>query len=164
MDHRWAPGQPTGGDLQECTSYHAHSGQFYYNQCTYKNCFVCSWKTEPLFSLRGLCSDTQIDHQYVLLPQQIYDGNIFFLGFGSTNIIFSQKIKSWLIVDDQATDLLKSENIMPKKILGSLQLGKFSNHLPIGTHFWNLTDKCDKIMALKLTHVGKINIEKLINL
>ena len=28
-----------------------------------------------------------------------------------------------------------------------------AHHLPVGTHFWNLTDNCNKVLQLKLTQV-----------
>ena len=152
----WKPGQPNGGDLQECTVYSTEDAKYSDIECSVKTCYVCVWKKEPLFSLRGLCFDTEIDHQYVLIPQHKYDGNMFFFGFGNSNIIFSNEMRSWLIVANTAEDLLNSGvNTKSLHILGIMQLEKHSNNIvPIGTHFWNLTDRCDRIMALKLTHVS----------
>ena len=92
---------------------------------------------------------------YVLLPQS--DGSIVLYGFKNNKIIFHQKSRTWLIVEDSQPidELLNSANTMTiDKIVGTLQLGKFDHHIPIGTHSWNLTDRCDGILSLKLTHVS----------
>ena len=150
----WSPGQPNGGDLQQCSTYRRISGKYYDCSCLYKSCFVCSWRYQPLFTLRGLCSKSQIDTQFVLRPQLDYDKNIFFYGLGKNSLIFDKEKNAWLIVED---DLIGLENTAarPKNILGTLLLDSYdSNHTPVGTHQWNLTDKCNNVLPLKLTSVS----------
>ena len=64
MEKMWRPGQPNGGNLQECALYHGEDGNYYDDQCSYKSCFVCSWDKRPVFTLRGLCTDSNIDMKY----------------------------------------------------------------------------------------------------
>ena len=152
----WLPGQPNGGDIQKCSTYQKSSGKYIDVSCLYKSCFVCSWKYHPLFTLRGLCAKSQIETQFVLRLELEYDKNVFFYGVGKNSIIFDEEKHSWLIVEDKAKDLIGPENtsIRPKNILGTLWLDKTDNrHTPVGTQLWNLTDKCNNLLPLKLTSV-----------
>ena len=156
MNGMWQPGQPNGGSIQECTSYGSDDGNFFDVSCSYKSCFVCAWKKEPVFKLRGLCDKTNIEQFYVLLPQYAYgNGNIVLQGFGKNSILFDSKTKSWLITEgnDHIENLLKGNFTNFKKIVGILELGEFNYYLPIGKHFWNITDRCNALMPLKLTSV-----------
>ena len=155
----WFPGQPDGGDFQKCSTYTTIDGKYYDTSCLYKSCFICSWKYQPLFTLRGLCAKSQIDSQFVLRPKLEFDKNIFFYGAERNNIIFDTEKHSWLIVEDKAEDLIGPENafVRPKNILGTLWLDNSDSHqTPVGTQLWNLTDRCSNSLPLKLT---KVNIE-----
>ena len=156
----WSPGQPNGGELQKCSTYNIISGEYYDTSCLYKSCFVCSWKYQPAFTLRGLCAKSQIDTQFILRPELEFDRNVFFYGVGKNSIIFDQEKHSWLIVEDKAEDLLGPENTSarPKNILGTLWLDNSdSQQTPVGTQIWNLTDRCNTVLPLKLTHVSYRN-------
>ena len=158
LEEMWVPGQPNGGRLQNCTTFNAETGNFYDESCSYKSCFVCAWKREPVFKLRGLCDKTQIEQSYVLLPQFKY---VFFYGFERNNILYEEKTGSWLIVEDNQSveDLVDPANDMKSsKIVGTLNLDKSNNLMPIGNNFWNLTDRCNQMMPLKLTHVSIFHI------
>ena len=158
-DSSWNPGQPNGGDLQKCSTYSMITGKYYDCSCLYKSCFVCSWKYQPLFTLRGLCTKSQIDTQFVLRPKLDFDKNVFFYGVGKNSIIFDEEKQSWLIVEDKIYELIGPENspARPKNILGILWLDDSENHhihTPVGTQKWNLTDKCNNVLPLKLTSVS----------
>ena len=158
----WVPGQPNGGDLQKCSSYTSINGKYYDTSCLFKSCFVCSWKYQPIFTLRGLCPKSQIDTQFILRPQLEFDKNIFLYGVRKNNIIFDEEKHSWLIVEDKAEDLTRPENTYArtKNILGTLWLDSSdSHHTPFGTQLWNLTDRCNNLLPLKLTSVSN-NIKK----
>ena len=86
LDQMWLQGQPNGQDIQESTTFHVKNGKFDDVGSSFKSCFVCAWIKKPLFILRGLCSNSKIDHQYVLLPQVVYNDRMFFWGFGENNI------------------------------------------------------------------------------
>ena len=99
---------------------------------------------------------TQIDQHYVLLPQFDY-GGVFFYGFEKNNLVYSQVTKTWKIIQDSRSveDFLESDNsIEASKTVGTLQLDGDSNQMPIGTHHWNLTEKCSGIIKLKFTQVS----------
>ena len=124
----------------------------------YKSCFVCSWRYQPLFTLRGLCSKSQIDTQFVLRPQLDYDKNIFFYGVGKNSIVFYKEKQTWLIVEDKDHELIEPKNTLTrrKNILGTLLLDNSEKHnmdTPVGTQKWNLTE-CDSLLPLKLTSVS----------
>ena len=160
----WFQGQPDGGDFQKCSTYKTIHGKYYDTSCSYKSCFICSWKYQPLFTLRGLCAKSQIDTQFVLRPELDFDKNIFFYGVGKNSIIFDEEKHSWLIVEDKVQELIGSENTSasarPKNILGTLWFDSDeSHHTPVGTHKWNLTDKCNNVLPLKLTHVSYRNFQ-----
>ena len=158
MNPFWKTGQPNGRELQKCAGYNLQTSKFWDIDCPLKYCFVCIWEDEPLFHLKGLCKNSQIDIAYVLLPNWTYDGNFVFSGFDSTNIIFSNDNDSWLIVNDTLAEIQKAveSNLAYKpKILGKFEPDKFSNQLPIGLKLWELTDEdCRKNVSLKLTVVS----------
>ena len=152
----WEPGQPNGQDLQQCIQFSPSTGKFNDKSCSFKTYFVCKWINESVFVLRGLCKTAEIDEKYVLLPDVTYDGNLFFFGFETTNIIYRKDMNSWLIVMDLLDDLIKPEGLKePSKIIGAFQPDKFGNQMPIGRHVWNLTTPdCNGMVPLKLTVVG----------
>ena len=152
---RWKPGQPNGLDLQQCILFDASTGEFDDESCSFKRCFICKWLREPVFFLRGLCKNSEIDEKYVLLPDVTYDDNLFFLGFGDYNILYCKAMNSWLIVKDQMDDLIKPDGTKePSNIIGAFQPKKYGNQLPIGKHKWNITTaECDGMVPLKLTAV-----------
>ena len=158
MNPFWKTGQPNGRELQKCAGYDLQTSKFLDLDCPLKFCFVCIWEDEPLFHLKGLCKNSQIDTAYVLLPNWTYDDNFVFSGFDSTNIIFSNVNDSWLIVNDTLAEIQKAveSNLAYKpKILGKFEPDKFSNQLPIGLKLWELTDEdCRKNVSLKLTVVS----------
>ena len=155
-DDMWLDGQPNGEDLQNCTAFHVSNGKFLDVDCFQPSCYICAWKNEPLFQFRGLCGDSRIDSLYALLPEVTYDENVFFSGLYTTNILFSKKMNSWLIVEDNLNELITPTSIKEaSKIVGVFQPEKYSNQLPIGSHLWNITDpNCKTTMSLKLTGVS----------
>ena len=155
MDSLWFPGQPNGEDLENCLQFKVKSGQFIDSVCSGKEeCFVCSWKTEPTFFLRGLCSNAKVDREYVLLPNLSYDSQVVFMGFGNSNVVFSQKMKSWLIVQDKLEDLFsaKEKSNSMINVMGMLTPDPLINQLPTGLQLWNITG-CKGHQWLKLTSV-----------
>ena len=158
MNPLWKTGQPNGREFQKCAGYELQTSKFFDMDCPVKSCFVCIWEDEPLFHLKGLCKDSQIDNAYVLLPNWTYDDNFVFSGFDTTNIIFSKVDNSWLIVDDSLAEIQRAveSNLAYKlKIVGKFEPDKFSYQLPIGLKHWELTDKdCLTNVTLKLTVVS----------
>ena len=153
----WYQGQPNGGDIQTCSYYKIWNGKYLDSSCSFKACFVCSWKNQPLFTLRGVCANSQIDTHFVLQAEIEFDKNIFFYGLGKNSIIFDKKKNAWLIVEDNTYDLIGLENTSarPKNILGTLWLDSSdSHHTPAGAYKWNLTDTCKNVLPLKLTSVS----------
>ena len=152
----WFKGQPNGQDLQNCTVFHVGEGKFTDTDCFKSSCYICAWKNEPLFQLRGLCSNSYIDTLYALLPTKTYNESLLFFGLLRNNILYSQQINSWLIVEDKLKDLITPTSTkMPSKVLGVFQPDKYSNQLPVGTHLWNITDpNCKGRMSLKLSSVS----------
>ena len=124
--------------------------------CSDKLCFICAWKNTPTFTMRGLCSNTKVDDRFFMLPQFTFNQNVFFFGSSKTNILYDDDTRSWLIVEDKIQDLFKTDGPrLPLKIVGTLQLDKSIEHnMPVGQHFWNLTDKCNQVIPLKLTYVS----------
>ena len=164
MDHLWYSGQPDGMGFEDCSKFDAETGLYLDVVCSgNKECFVCTWKKESIFTLRGFCSGSRIDRNmksverdYVIIPNWTFNEQIFFFGFGQTNILFSHKMKSWLMVEDKQEDLFDGQRQQmnePKKIVGIVKLNMMSNQLPVGLHLWNITD-CEDPVLLKLTSVS----------
>ena len=158
MEDLWNSRSPYGGDLFHCTGFHANTCKYYASTCISKTCFICVWKNTPVFTLRGLCTNTQIDKQFVLLPEKTFDRNVFFFGIGKYNMIFSQETRSWLIVKNSVEEIFKPEGIstVSLDVVGAFKPDQSNaHHLPVGTHSWNLTENCNIVAQLKLTQVLK---------
>ena len=157
MDHMWNSRSPSGGNLFNCTGFHANDCKYYATTCKSKRCFICAWKNTPVFTLRGLCTNTQVDQQFVLLPEKTYGGNVFFFGIEKNNIIYNEETSSWLIVKDTIEEIFKPGGIPTDSldVVGTFQPDQSNNahHLPVGTNLWNLTENCNKVLQLKLTQV-----------
>ena len=97
-----------------------------------------------------------MNQKFVLLPQESAGGNVFFFGLGETNLVFNKELESWLIVKDFLVELIKP-GYQPSEIVAKFQPDKSSTRiLPVGTNSWHLTDESNKVVPLKLTHVGVI--------
>ena len=157
MKHLWNSRSPNGGDLEKCTGFVANNCKYFDCPCNYETCFICAWKDTPVFTLRGLCANTDVDRKYVLLPEKTFGGNVYFWGLRSNNILFNQETNSWQIVKNETDDIFKPGGISTNSldIVGTFHPDRSNTHyLPVGTHFWNLTEKnCNKVLQLKLTQV-----------
>ena len=156
MDHLWDSRSPNGQDLEKCTGFNGKDSKYFDCSCKSKLCFICSWKDTPVFTLRGLCTNTQVDEQFVLLPEETFGGNVFFFGIRKNNILFNQETSSWQIVTNSAKEIFKPGGISTDSldVVGTYQHDRsHAIHLPVGTHFWNLTESCNKVLQLKLTQV-----------
>ena len=156
MEHLWDSRSPYGGDLKDCTGYNANDFKYFDMPCKSKACFICAYKDNPVFKLRGLCSNTQVDKQFVLLPEKTFGGRVFFFGIEKNSILFNQETSSWLIVKNKAEEIFKPGGISTDAldIVGTFKPDRSNPHLlPVGTHFWNLTENCNQVLQLKLTQV-----------
>ena len=156
MEFLWNSRSPNGGDLEKCTGFFADNCEYFDTPCYSKGCFICALKNTPLFTLRGLCTNTQVDNQFVLLPENTFDGNVFFFGFKENNILFNKETSSWLIVKNKYVEIFKPGGISTASldVVGTFMPDQSNSHyLPVGTHFWNLTENCNKVLQLKLTQV-----------
>ena len=158
MKHLWNSRSPYGEDINKCTGFSANDGKYYATTCNTKQCLICAWKDSPLFTLRGLCTNTQVDDDYVLLPAKNFGGNVFFFGLRNMNILFNEETSSWLIVKNRTSEIFKPGKISTDSldVVGTFQLDQSNaHHLPVGTHSWNLTENCNIVAQLKLTQVLK---------
>ena len=155
-DGMWMPGQPNGQKLQNCTAFRVENSKLVDIDCSWPSCSICSWTNEPIFHLRGLCVNSLIDNLFALVPSVNYNENILFYGPVRTNILFSQKMSSWVIAEDLLKDLKNSTHTKePSKILGMFKPDKNTNQLPVGRHLWNITDpNCKGMTFLKLSGVS----------
>ena len=154
MKNLWDSRSPIGGDLNKCTGFSANDCKYYATYCNSKRYFICTWKNTPIFTLRGLCTNTQVDYQFVLLPEKTFSGNVFFFGIIENNIIFNQETSSWLIVKNGRDEIYKGISTDSLDVVGTFKPDQSNAHqLPVGIHFWNLTENCNKVMQLKLTQV-----------
>ena len=154
LDGLWHYGEPNGREFENCSSY-SETGEYVDVTCEdYLACFVCLWRNEPTFTLRGLCSETTIDRDYVLLPNTTYDQNVLFWGLFKNIILFNRELDARLIVENTMDDLFDSSQIIkPTSIMGTLLYGQDKNQMPIGLHVWNITDCKGKTFG-KLTSVS----------
>ena len=156
MENLWDSRSPYGRDLNLCTGFKADDCKYYADTCKSEACFICAWANSPIFTLRGHCKNTHIEREFVLLPEKTFGGNVFFFGIRKDNILFNQETSSWLIVKNKTKEIFKPGGILTDSldVVGTFKADQSNtHHLPIGTHFWNLTDNCNKVLQLKLTQV-----------
>ena len=157
MENLWDSRSPYGRDLNLCTGFKADDCKYYADTCKSETCFICAWANSPIFTLRGHCKNTHIEREFVLLPEKTFGGNVFFFGIEKNNILFNQETSSWQIVKNKAKEIFKTGEISTESldIVGIFEPDWDSDHyLPVGTHFWNLTENCNKVLQLKLTGVS----------
>ena len=157
LDGLWHYGEPNGREFENCSSY-SKTGQFVDVTCEdYLACFVCLWRNEPTFTLRGLCEETKIDRDYFLLPDLTHDLHAVFFGFYKNIILFDKQMNARVIVEDPNRDLFHSSNkIKPESIVGTLMYKdqyQMPFGMPFGLHVWNVTD-CNGNTLGKLTSVS----------
>ena len=111
MKHLWNIQSPNGGELEKCAGFFAKDSKYFDIPCNSKACFICAWKDTPLFTLRGLCTNTQVDRQYILHPEKTFGGNVIFWGLRNDNILFNQKTRSWMIVKNSNDEIFKPGGI-----------------------------------------------------
>ena len=163
MEGMWYPGEPNGGELEECATYLTTDSKYADEDCKDRYWFICVWKDTTLFTLRGLCDRHVKDQQFVLLPKKSYDGNVFFYGTGKYNIIYDKGTNRWLIVKNRAKELLENDLKLPSlKIVGSYLLdNNDKNLMPVGTHAWNWTGSCQEVLHLKLSQVRTLKLSEI---
>ena len=157
MEDLWDSRSPSGRDLNRCAGFKADDCKYYADTCKSESCFICAWTNTPIFRLRGLCTKTQVEQEFVLLPEKTFGGNIFFFGIEKNNILFNQETSSWQIVKNKAKEIFKTGGISTDSldVVGTFEPDWDNAHyLPVGTHFWNLTENCNKVLQLKLTQVS----------
>ena len=154
MEHLWDSRSPKGGGLEKCTGFNGNNSKYFDVSCNSKACFICAWKDSPVFTLRGLCTNTQVDGQYILRPKKTIGGNLIFFGIKNNNMIFNQETSSWLIVKNGRDEIYKGISTDSLDVVGTFKPDQSNAHqLPVGIHFWNLTENCNKVLQLKLTPV-----------
>ena len=131
---------PNGGSEQECISMD-HEGMED-KPCNLEMCSFCELKENIAFSLRGLCEESELDDQYLLIPSaDLVNNFVTFQGFSQSNIQMTNN--GWEI---------KSK--IDGKKLGRLQ-SSAPDRLPIGKYEWELHDpKCNGSRWLKLSKVN----------
>lgn len=152
-DLAWAPDQPNGGELQRCATQ--SNGLYSDDFCHGSNCFACSWTKTPRFYLRGfdICKDGHsIDHQFILLTSESYNGFFIFKGFKNHFIIYQSLIESWVLAE---SEMLPKKGQALSNIKAVYKPGD-DNPFPTGSKWWSVkTSDCPEgEILLKLTHVS----------
>ena len=95
-----------------------------------------------MFSLRGLCEESELDDQYLLIPSaDLVNNFVKFQGFSQSNIQLTNN--GWEIISK-----------IDGKKFGRLQ-SSVSDHLPIGKFQWDFFNpKCNGTRWLTLSKVS----------
>ena len=124
---------PNGGMVQECIAMDKRHLGIDDLLCESATCFFCEYQSNVLFSLRGLCENSMIDHQYVMKPSKTYNNFVTFQGF-QQSLIRKKEGGVWqIIVQDTESG---TEVVIGELNTGSLQ----ADQLPIGMFQWTLFD------------------------
>ena len=155
----WSENEPNGYDLQKCAIMrpdYTISDRFCYSI----GCPICKWNTNPTFILKGLCSDSNIEHRYVLRTGKTFNGMILFYGFTKHfYIVFDEYKKMWVLLQSlkHVSETLESDSFQNNITIGT----SGSSELPIGLHSWNFEHgKCNQTIQLKLTSVSFLFFKK----
>ena len=140
-----------GGEIfgEDCVKMDSDTGLYHDVSCDSKNCFLCQFRGDKMFKLKGLCLDQDfIDTKYAMV---LSNEQFTFRGlFGRTNITLNKLTNNWEIISH-----------VPYKTHGNL-IG-FSNLFPLGLETWYLGIDCVHEIEtynkheLKLTRVIILN-------
>ena len=72
----WEGSEPNGGYVQKCI-YVAKDGMGDLN-CDSLRCSFCEFERNVAFTLRGLCQESNIDEQYIMIPSSIKNDFVSF--------------------------------------------------------------------------------------
>ena len=148
---KWAIGEPNGGGRQRCAI--AKKPYLFYDIfCNSKRCPICKWTKNPVFFLKGLCPESNIEYRYVLRINKKYQGYLAFKGFSNDYFIVYDIKKQTYVLVKSINFKNQSMPIDDDKILG-VYFGQ-SNSMPIGLRNWGIYDGvCNQTVQLKLTSV-----------
>ena len=148
---KWAPGEPNGGGRQKCVVA-TKTYVFYDVFCNSKRCPICKWTKNPVFFLKGLCPQSNIEYRYVLRINERYQGYLAFKGFSKDYFIVFDIKKQAYVLAKSINFKNQSMPINDDKIIGVF-FGK-STAMPLGLQNWGIYDGvCNQTIQLKLTSV-----------
>ena len=134
----WGPGQPNGGDVQNCGCLRKFNG-YRWDDC---GCTTYSWpiicrreEGQPVLRLRGLCPFSDIDTIYT--PKNFgLEGETMFVSYDHTQITRDHTASVW-----EARRLSRGGNWTRAVTRAS------TNSLAIGTHTWTVTNDSKRCSA-----------------
>ena len=148
---KWYKGEPNGSGRQRCVVT-TKEYSFYDVFCYSKFCHICKWAKNPVFFLKGLCPQSNIEYRYVLKINELYHGNLAFKGFSNDYYIVYDIRKQTYVIAKSINFEDQNIPIDDDKIIGVSSSG--SNSMSIGVQTWKLYDgMCNETIKLKLTSV-----------
>ena len=148
---KWHEGEPNGSGRQRCVVT-TKEYTFYDVFCYSKFCHICKWDKNPVFFLKGLCPQSNIEYRYVLKINELYHGNLAFKGFSNDYYIVYDISKQTYVLAKSINFEDQNIPIDDDKIIGVSSSG--SNSMSIGVQTWKLNDEmCNETIKLKLTSV-----------
>ena len=120
----WAPEYPKQWTIWDCSYYSFNSQSFKDRTCTHLRCPICEVQSKlPNLMLRGVCLQSKVDRHFKMKTSQ------HFVGFIQTNMIFSDKLNRWEIVN-----ISDSNNVVAYMIKSN------GINYPIGLNHWMFLD------------------------
>ena len=148
---KWAKGEPNGGGRQRCVVA-TKTYDFYDVFCNSKRCPICKWTKNPVFFLKGLCPQSNIEYRFVLRINERYQGSLVFKGFSNDYYIVFDKNKQAYVLAKSIRIKDQYRPISNDEIIG-VSFAKY-NSLPIGLQSWEINDGiCNQTVQLKFTSV-----------
>ena len=139
-----------GGELfgEDCVMMDLETGLYHDVSCDTKNCFLCQFRGDKIFKLKGLCLDqVSIDTTYAIVlstEQMAFRGLL-----GRTNITLNKMTNNWEIISH-----------VPLQRLGHL-IG-YSNSFPLGLETWYLGINC--VHKIETYNEQELKLTRVINL
>ena len=119
----WAESEPNGDTRENCAVIGSDLHYFYDHFCGTLHCGICNIGTAPIFTIRGLCTESGFDFHYGWDGIVSGNGKIFFRGFSKSSMFWDAKNLNWRL-KDVSNPLLYAINNSTK--------GPY----PFGTHKW----------------------------
>ena len=145
---KWLASEPNGGILQKCTITSPMIYEYEAADVACESfslaCPICKWKQTPVFLLKGLCANFDIEYRYVLEIGDTFNEMLIFKGFNGLFILFDKDINRWIVS--------RTTNTKDAKSMIAMQVDKQNS--PIGLRDWKMMDDdCQGVMPLKVSSV-----------
>ena len=142
----WYESEPNGDKRENCVVLGNDLGHFYDFFCGKLHCGICDIGTAPIFTMRGLCSESKFDFHYGWNGEIDEENNnkIFFRGFSKSSLFWDPQHWHWRLEHNSNSSIYAINNSSKESY-------------PFGTHKWYVFNDMGCGDGLQNTYVAEIS-------